>query len=109
MEMGNSFIFVDPTCERISEIVQRLNIRYFIGKRMSLKTQRSLSTSFISSVNVPSFSECFNLWKCNILQISNSVHNVDIAFAVFSSGTTGTPKIIQVPHLCLIPNIFDLR
>uniref|UniRef100_A0A914W2S5 AMP-dependent synthetase/ligase domain-containing protein n=1 Tax=Plectus sambesii TaxID=2011161 RepID=A0A914W2S5_9BILA len=33
----------------------------------------------------------------------------DIAYVMQTSGTTGTPKIIRVPHTCILPNIIDFR
>ena len=33
----------------------------------------------------------------------------DIAYVMQTSGTTGHPKAVYVPHSCIIPNIVDLR
>lgn len=33
----------------------------------------------------------------------------DIVYAMQTSGTTGHPKAVFVPHTCIIPNIVDLR
>lgn len=32
-----------------------------------------------------------------------------IAYIVHTSGSTGAPKVVHVPHSCIIPNINDLR
>ncbi|XP_030836045.1 beta-alanine-activating enzyme-like [Strongylocentrotus purpuratus] len=32
-----------------------------------------------------------------------------LAYALHTSGTTGRPKIVRVPHSCIVPNILDLR
>lgn len=32
-----------------------------------------------------------------------------IAYVLNTSGTTGRPKMVQVPHCCIVPNIVDLR
>lgn len=32
-----------------------------------------------------------------------------IAYVLTTSGTTGVPKIVQVPHCSIVPNIVDLR
>ena len=32
-----------------------------------------------------------------------------IAYVVHTSGSTGSPKVVRVPHSCIIPNIVDLR
>jgi len=31
------------------------------------------------------------------------------AYAIATSGSTGIPKIVKVPHSCILPNIVDLR
>lgn len=33
----------------------------------------------------------------------------DLAYIMTTSGTTGLPKIVRVPHHCIVPNIVDLR
>lgn len=33
----------------------------------------------------------------------------DLAYCMYTSGTTGNPKIVRVPHHCIIPNILHLR
>lgn len=32
-----------------------------------------------------------------------------IAYLIHTSGSTGVPKIVRVPHSCILPNILDLR
>jgi acyl-CoA synthetase len=33
----------------------------------------------------------------------------NIAYMIHTSGSTGSPKEVRVPHACLLPNILDLR
>lgn len=33
----------------------------------------------------------------------------DLAYVLHTSGTTGRPKIVRVPHKCILPNIVHLR
>lgn len=33
----------------------------------------------------------------------------DLAYVLHTSGTTGLPKIVKVPHKCIVPNIVHLR
>lgn len=33
----------------------------------------------------------------------------EIAYVVFTSGSTGQAKLVRVPHSCIVPNIVDLR
>lgn len=37
------------------------------------------------------------------------VHTCDLAYVLHTSGTTGLPKIVKVPHKCILPNILHLR
>ena len=32
-----------------------------------------------------------------------------LAYVIMTSGTTGLPKIVRVPHRCIVPNIKHLR
>ena len=33
----------------------------------------------------------------------------NLAYVMTTSGTTGLPKLVRVPHYCIVPNIVDLR
>ncbi|CAG5133402.1 unnamed protein product [Candidula unifasciata] len=33
----------------------------------------------------------------------------NLAYSITTSGTTSTPKVVLVPHACIVPNIIDLR
>lgn len=32
-----------------------------------------------------------------------------LAYCITTSGTTGQPKVVKVPHACIVPNITDIR
>ncbi|KAH3802907.1 beta-alanine-activating enzyme-like [Dreissena polymorpha] len=36
-------------------------------------------------------------------------YDCGLAYCITTSGTTGRPKVIQVPHSCIVPNILHLR
>ncbi|NWX99483.1 ACSF4 enzyme, partial [Nothoprocta ornata] len=36
-------------------------------------------------------------------------HKHSLAYVLHTSGTTGTPKIVRVPHKCIVPNIQHLK
>ncbi|XP_029443139.1 beta-alanine-activating enzyme isoform X2 [Rhinatrema bivittatum] len=40
---------------------------------------------------------------------SMDVRNNRLAYVLHTSGTTGIPKIVRVPHACIVPNIQHLR
>lgn len=35
--------------------------------------------------------------------------HADLAYVLHTSGTTGLPKTVRVPHKCILPNILHLR
>lgn len=44
---------------------------------------------------------------CNVGQNCRPVES--IAYVLTTSGTTGCPKVVHVPHCSIVPNIVDLR
>ena len=38
----------------------------------------------------------------------STLHPTSLAYVMHTSGTTGRPKPVQVPHCCIVPNIVDL-
>lgn len=40
---------------------------------------------------------------------SRGARHTDLAYVLHTSGTTGPPKIVRVPHKCILPNIIHLR
>lgn len=41
---------------------------------------------------------------------ADCVHRqADMAYVLHTSGTTGPPKTVRVPHKCILPNIIHLR
>ncbi|XP_055949086.1 beta-alanine-activating enzyme-like isoform X2 [Argiope bruennichi] len=63
------------------------------------------------SIIILQSSNCFNDLCSNSKKIySNFLKNVsELAYVIQTSGTTGEPKIIQVPHNCIVPNVLDLK
>ena len=33
----------------------------------------------------------------------------NLAYCITTSGTTGKPKVVMVPHQCIVPNVLHLR
>lgn len=56
-------------------------------------------------------SNCHNDLCANSRKIyPNFLNNFSkLAYVIQTSGTTGEPKIIQMPHQCIVPNILDLK
>nr|XP_033800622.1 beta-alanine-activating enzyme isoform X2 [Geotrypetes seraphini] len=51
--------------------------------------------------------------KANILEHDEGsymdIRKTQLAYVLHTSGTTGIPKIVRVPHICIVPNILHLR
>ena len=45
----------------------------------------------------------------NIARKKYSYSNWNLAYAIRTSGTTGIPKLIKVPHRCIVPNVVHMR
>uniref|UniRef100_A0A8D3AV92 Aminoadipate-semialdehyde dehydrogenase n=1 Tax=Scophthalmus maximus TaxID=52904 RepID=A0A8D3AV92_SCOMX len=46
---------------------------------------------------------------CDAAVVDNDSGHKDLAYVLHTSGTTGSPKIVRVPHKCILPNILHLR
>lgn len=42
-------------------------------------------------------------------ELLNASQKHSLAYILHTSGTTGVPKIVRVPHTCIVPNILHLR
>lgn len=42
-------------------------------------------------------------------QITQKVKQNYYAYAISTSGSTGAPKVVRVPHSCIVPNVLDLN
>ncbi|KAK3866768.1 hypothetical protein Pcinc_027726 [Petrolisthes cinctipes] len=58
---------------------------------------RDITDTQVVSINTDTQSE---FKKCHSMR--------DLAYVISTSGSTGSPKIVYVPHSCIIPNITDL-
>uniref|UniRef100_A0AAY5KHA4 Carrier domain-containing protein n=1 Tax=Esox lucius TaxID=8010 RepID=A0AAY5KHA4_ESOLU len=45
----------------------------------------------------------------NYISLAESAHQGALAYVLHTSGTTGLPKTVRVPHKCIVPNIQHLR
>lgn len=46
---------------------------------------------------------------CDTSGLEKDCGRRDLAYVLHTSGTTGLPKIVKVPHKCILPNILHLR
>ena len=45
----------------------------------------------------------------DVSRLKNEGTSLEFAYAITTSGTTGIPKIVKVPHRCIVPNILHIR
>lgn len=48
-------------------------------------------------------------WQDELREGKENSEDQGIAYVMQTSGTTGEAKAIRVPHMCIVPNITDLR
>ena len=68
-----------------------------------LQYESSYDDLFIYSIT-PYYGEAVSLRE----KIQDNIQD-ELAYVMTTSGTTGVPKIVRVPHRCIVPNIIDLR
>ncbi|KAK7495282.1 hypothetical protein BaRGS_00013464 [Batillaria attramentaria] len=102
----------------VQQSVQRLSVRHIILDHTSLETLQPLLLQI--NVQLLSCPELQSLGLClvRIDTRSEAAGNCrlpsvqqcpGLAYCITTSGTTGTPKIVRVPHACIVPNIVDLK
>lgn len=47
--------------------------------------------------------------RCDTVTLSEEGRHRELAYVLHTSGTTGLPKTVRVPHQCILPNILHLR
>ncbi|XP_049810862.1 beta-alanine-activating enzyme isoform X3 [Schistocerca nitens] len=105
-----AFAFIDDKspCQRNLSFVRKLNICWIISTSDVSQTQLLKYARLNKSIIL--CGSTIYLWDIGSEAIINQpkLHNkFSYAYAVQTSGTTGKPKIVKVPHRCVIPNILD--
>ncbi|XP_047113580.1 beta-alanine-activating enzyme isoform X1 [Schistocerca piceifrons] len=105
-----AFAFIDDksSCQRNLSFVRKLNIRWIISTSDVSQTRLLKYARLNKSITL--CGSTIYLWDIGSEAIINQpkLHNkFSYAYAVQTSGTTGKPKIVKVPHRCVIPNILD--
>ncbi|GBM72873.1 Beta-alanine-activating enzyme [Araneus ventricosus] len=118
-----SFVFLDvqKPCASLNNIQKYVPIKIILVEEPFLKVVKEdlcncwheedkivlgdFSIIFLQSLDCHN-DLCFNSRKI----YPNVLKNVSkLAYVIQTSGTTGEPKIIQVPCQCIVPNVLDLK
>ncbi|GFT10420.1 beta-alanine-activating enzyme [Nephila pilipes] len=124
LKVSSAFIFLDihEPCVSLQNVQNCVPIVTLLVEEPFLKDlNKNLCNCWLekSKIKFGSFSslvllqssDCSNSSCLNSKQLhSNSFKYISkLAYVIQTSGTTGKPKIVQVPHQCIVPNIVDLK
>ncbi|KAK6618180.1 hypothetical protein RUM44_002631 [Polyplax serrata] len=105
---GRSFagIGTQYTVEDTKHFMNFLNVEYLITDKCESRCLNE-SANLISQFQIDLVK--FYFWKRNIPETEKGSDNGDMCYGIMTSGTTGLPKIIQVPWSCILLNIDELQ
>jgi len=102
LNSGHAFFNVptDPlTCK---ELFVSLDVKYTFEKHVT--SNRAIICQF--DIHEQS------IYLTKLIDVQESIVNnrrYHFAYAIATSGSTGIPKVVRVPHSCILPNIVDLK
>ncbi|KAK6173896.1 hypothetical protein SNE40_017271 [Patella caerulea] len=95
----------------VSRVLNQLQVNFLLVQSEHLQKLEALMTEN-KAVIIPSA----ELYQYNLVlialyrhHVTSSVDQSDLAYCITTSGTTSLPKIVCVPHRCILPNILALR
>ncbi|CAK8684367.1 unnamed protein product [Clavelina lepadiformis] len=118
LRSGFGFVPISPSSPHTAnlEFIERVGIEYIITSNDLLckKLNLTLSGKISDGKSKDLFSHGSHkavLCRINYAEKSfkSSTCRTNIAYTLCTSGTTGTPKVVHVPHECILPNILHLK
>jgi long-subunit acyl-CoA synthetase (AMP-forming) len=109
LKHGAAFVCLNTTPhsdEWNKNICDKLNIKWIFVDKVPQESYKCIAASaiFLSDTIFLVKDERYSQ-----TEIATSTEQKKIAYACQTSGTTGIPKIVQVPHASIVPNITYLR
>ncbi|XP_046625977.1 beta-alanine-activating enzyme [Neodiprion virginianus] len=99
LSQGSAFVNLPSTGVR--EISSRIGLSF------------AFSQSVLSGANslceVDVHGETVKLLELETIDGTNNIDKNEFAFAITTSGSTGIPKVVKVPHASIVPNILELK
>ncbi|XP_064636646.1 beta-alanine-activating enzyme-like [Lineus longissimus] len=89
------------------DILRKLHVRFFLMDSTCLEVQwiQELLPVIIPNLLLSEL----GLVLLHLPNVPREECDIPLAYAITTSGTTGVPKIVRVPHKCIIPNLLDFR
>lgn len=102
LDSGHAFFNVPADPLAYTEMFTSLNIKYIFTT--SATPNRKITCQFdIHGQSV---------YLTKLIDVQENVNSrkwYHFAYAIATSGSTGMPKVVKVPHSCILPNITDLK
>lgn len=100
---GNAFFNIPLDIQICQDIYTALHIKYIFTKYVTSNRE------VVCQLNIHGQS----VYLTKLIDIAENVATSrrwhQFAYAITSSGSTGVPKIVKIPHSCILPNITDLK
>ncbi|XP_012223300.1 beta-alanine-activating enzyme [Linepithema humile] len=102
LDSGHAFFNVPADPLTYKELFVSLHVKYIFEKHVI--SNREIICQF--DIHRQS------IYLTKLIDVQESISNrrwYHFAYAIATSGSTGIPKVVKVPHSCILPNIIDLK
>ncbi|XP_062566768.1 LOW QUALITY PROTEIN: beta-alanine-activating enzyme-like [Saccostrea cucullata] len=111
VQSGHAFFNFDKYgVDGATAFFPRMNVSKILVQNDDTQVIERLIQKFGGEVTTNSLLSSLGLVLLKIQQRSEKKEGIpNIAYCITTSGSAGQPKLVQVPHRCIIPNITDIR
>ncbi|XP_063415169.1 beta-alanine-activating enzyme-like isoform X2 [Mytilus trossulus] len=111
LKSGNAFLnFTASSIGYIQNVLEQLKVNILFIQSSNLKALEQLLFKYNSEIIHSDILQDLHMVfvKLNRPQLLKT-ERTSLAYCITTSGTTGKPKIVKVPHRCIVPNILYQR